>query len=266
MDATTIARFYAELDHGGLLARGGDISTLKKYTAEYVNAHVATILGDIPNDERLLKLLDVDSREARGVQHDLAGFLICPIEHDWDDPVIRARVRAGEPGYHSSSSLFLRFLYKNYKGDKNKIEEGFLQSSLLLACYTRIYLSLTSVQAPRASNPDLNPRSVAMRFHLENKVTPRTIAYIAILVHFSLTNAAQWNKVVNHFSYHLFYNFIVDFFECPPGPLAAQRNEELLAWWNCQVYGFQNPDIVQLESSGRALERQQIARERVQST
>jgi len=91
-------------------------------------------------------------------------------------------------------------------------------------------------------------RNVATLLRMEGKVTPRTIAYAAVLVRstnlfvfpvslkqlqlvFNLTSATQWTEEYNGFNFPAFYNFIVDFFEEASGTQAKRRVEKLLAWW-----------------------------------
>ena len=82
-------------------------------------------------------------------------------------------------------------------------------------------------------------------------VTPQAIAYVAVQVcpftrvqnpvddlispnsqlHFALSSATSWNKTDGCFSYPIFYNNIVDFFENTPGPAADVHIQELLSWW-----------------------------------
>ena len=79
-------------------------------------------------------------------------------------------------------------------------------------------------------------------------VTPRSIAYIAVQVRgspsilfleaeipmqlrFALSSAAAWNENDGCFSYPIFYNNILDFFEDTPGPAAQAHAQDLLSWW-----------------------------------
>ncbi|KAG6904791.1 hypothetical protein DXG01_007126 [Tephrocybe rancida] len=73
--------------------------------------------------------------------------------------------------------------------------------------------------------------SVTTKLKLE-AVTPCTIAYAAIMLHFSLTDAPFWKVTYNNFNYEHFYNFIVDFFEDVDGVEAQKRVKSLLKWWN----------------------------------
>ena len=45
---------------------------------------------------------------------------------------VRAKLRAGAPGYDFTSSFFLRCLYDGENGDPEDPEEGFLKGPLLL--------------------------------------------------------------------------------------------------------------------------------------
>jgi hypothetical protein len=86
---------------------------------------------------------------------------------------------------------------------------------------------------------------------LNGKVTPRSIAYVMVLVspstvyaappsltsrfqlYFSLTSASAWTTNYYNISLPLLYDFIVDFFEgTKEGSKARQRADNLLTWWN----------------------------------
>lgn len=90
-------------------------------------------------------------KEGRGINNDVTGRLLCPIDYDWDDPEyvplyslylrrdgiidlfsVRANLRNAAPGYNFTSSLFLRCLYEDEDGDPNSPEAGFLKGPLLL--------------------------------------------------------------------------------------------------------------------------------------
>ena len=93
-------------------------------------------------------------------------------------------------------------------------------------------------------------RNVASKLHLNDKVTPRSVAYAAVQVcvqitilcsrltfcdcelHFNLQTAGSWTSVYGGFDYDGLYNYVVDFFEDTPGPAAKKRAQELLNWWS----------------------------------
>jgi hypothetical protein len=60
---------------------------------------------------------------------------------------------------------------------------------------------------------------------------------------FALSSAAAWNENDGCFSYPVFYNNIVDFFEDTPGPTAQAHTQSLLSWWTryiCPILLFCN--------------------------
>lgn len=87
---------------------------------------------------------------------------------------------------------------------------------------------------------------------MEGQVTPRSIAYAAVLVcsfiailsfsyrrfvqlAFNLTDASHWMEVYNHFDYRALYALIIDFFEAPCDRASKKRSNDLLKWWSAYV-------------------------------
>ena len=138
------------MEKGASDARGDDLFSIRGQLATWLNR-----LEPVPQP-----LLDPDDRANRGLQHDLCGFLLCPIEFDWKDEryvhhiiivialtvttvtSVRAKIRACEPGYDIMTSFFIRALYKGFKGSTNDYERGFLRSSLLLKVRHSLVFSL----------------------------------------------------------------------------------------------------------------------------
>ncbi|KAL0563489.1 hypothetical protein V5O48_018578, partial [Marasmius crinis-equi] len=78
-------------------------------------------------------------------------------------------------------------------------------------------------------------QTVAQLMKME-EVTTRSIAYICVLLRFSLSEAGSWNgdPLIN---YQGLYNAIVDYLKCyEPGSPAEARIKALYAWWNKQVF------------------------------
>ncbi|KAF8958604.1 hypothetical protein BDZ97DRAFT_1836081 [Flammula alnicola] len=73
---------------------------------------------------------------------------------------------------------------------------------------------------------------------LEGKVLPRSIAYVAMLLTFNLTDAEQWpaDAIYNGFDFKTFYNVIVDNFDDTTVAIFCRNNKEVLVWWNKQVF------------------------------
>jgi hypothetical protein len=92
-------------------------------------------------------------------------------------------------------------------------------------------------------------RNVASKLHMNDKVTPRSIAYAAVQVfdafcwntcsclsllqlHFNLQTAERWYEIYGGFDYRGLYNYIVDFFEDVQERPAKKRAQDLLNWWS----------------------------------
>jgi len=68
-------------------------------------------------------------------------------------------------------------------------------------------------------------------------VGPRSIAYVAVQLRFALPSVTAWRGVDIDFDHNEFYTSIIDHFEVTPGPRTQAGVQELLAWWNEQVFG-----------------------------
>ncbi|KAJ7808176.1 hypothetical protein B0H14DRAFT_2609093 [Mycena olivaceomarginata] len=80
-------------------------------------------------------------------------------------------------------------------------------------------------------------KCVAVRLGMNGKVTGRSIAYIAVLLWLSLTMATIWIDEYYNVSLPQMYDFFVDYFEGPvEGMQAREHIDELLAWWNMQIF------------------------------
>ena len=63
-------------------ARSDDTTRLKSAVAEWLN----TDNTRPPSISNAPSRLSAKGKEERGINHDLTGFLLCPIDYDWDDP------------------------------------------------------------------------------------------------------------------------------------------------------------------------------------
>ncbi|KAJ7600002.1 hypothetical protein C8J56DRAFT_909330 [Mycena floridula] len=237
-----LMEFYDKLQAGGNSARANDFRELASALGNWLNNSKQANLKPVP------AFLPYD-RHNRGLQHDVAGFLLCPIQQDWSNPEIRAKIRAGEL---KLTTFYCRVFYPNGKGDPQDVSAGFLKSRLLVeaAKFLLTSPSSTSHDADNASDEENNsPPSkkakrsskatrgtVAQILNMENKMTPRMIAYIAVMVHCSLTDMPQWSEHYNGISYEQMYNFIVDLFEDCPDADAKKEADTLLKWWTRQVF------------------------------
>ncbi|KAK0442561.1 hypothetical protein EV421DRAFT_1736078 [Armillaria borealis] len=190
----------------------------------------------------------------RGIQNDFTGQLLSSILHDWEDEGVRLALRTGTDATVSlNNNNFYRCFYAGLKGNPDRIEKGFLRSGLLLKVWCAIFTSPSSAEdiddtennALDSSEPPTKHKraskkstrgNVATLCRLEGQVTPRTIAYAAVMLHFNLTDATAWQEEYCGVSYLALWNFIVDFFEAPSDAETKQQVNDLLAWWTKKAF------------------------------
>ncbi|KJA13399.1 hypothetical protein HYPSUDRAFT_151639 [Hypholoma sublateritium FD-334 SS-4] len=226
-----------QLQKGANDARSDDVRRIKEEIALWLN------LAYAPNPP-----LNTKCRSDRGMQNDITGRLLCPIEYDWDDELVRNGIRAGT--INISEDYFLRCFYPYGIGDPDNVEKGFLRSGLLVKTYSNIFISPSSSEsfsdedengAARKQQRSSNSQKKATKCNVANilgmdgRVTPRSIAYAAVLLAFNLTDAGYWMEIYNQFNFRALYALIVDFFEGPSGQAAKRRSQNLLKWWSAYV-------------------------------
>ncbi|KJA27917.1 hypothetical protein HYPSUDRAFT_197489 [Hypholoma sublateritium FD-334 SS-4] len=218
--------------------------------------------------------LNTKCRSDRGMQNDITGRLLCPIEYDWDDESVRNEIRAGT--INISEDYFLRCFYPYGIGDPDNVEKGFLRSGLLVKTYSSIFISPSSSEsfsdedengAARKQQRVTNSQKKATKSNVANilgmdgRVTPRSIAYAAVLLAFNLTNAGYWMEVFNQFNFRALYALVVDFFEGPSGQAARRRSQNLLKWWSTQIFPHHSSASTNSRKSRNKLLAQRAARE-----
>ncbi|KAJ3847523.1 hypothetical protein EV368DRAFT_87652 [Lentinula lateritia] len=263
------AHIIRELQTGANSSRAFDTSTVMKFVGDVLNEEVRKInqaklkeyqvklraytenvtTGDSASDfptattntmaEPVLERVEefcTTSRDNRGLQNDVTGYLLCPAE-------VRAAIRAFDPNYDFASSAHARCFYKDEDFDPNDLDKGFLQSYLLVQVYRLIFTSPSSTKdqpqdvenlpaSKKKKTTGTNHRgNVAQIIHM-NDVKPRSIAYAAVHLHFALSDASQWTNSHMGYNYLDLWSFIVDFFEDPEDDDEEKRSKELLKWWN----------------------------------
>ncbi|KJA24322.1 hypothetical protein HYPSUDRAFT_200549 [Hypholoma sublateritium FD-334 SS-4] len=241
--------FVTSLQIGANNARSDDVRRIKEAVAFWLNKEYGK--------EDDFEMLDPKERTGRGLHNYVTGRLLCPVDYDWDVPEIYTDIIEGT--IDISEDYFLRCFYPNGNGDPSHYERGFLKSGLLVNVYKDIFTSPSSCDASLSASapsedvqndsdgpaPPKRPKltehqarkkatksCVATILGMEGRVTPRSIAYAAVLLAFNLTNAVQWVEIYNDFNFRALYNLIVDFFEVPGGKEAERRVARLLEWWN----------------------------------
>jgi hypothetical protein len=66
------------LQTGANDARSDDTSRLNSAIAEWLNSSSPST-SNAPH-------LSAKGKDERGINHDITGFLLCPIDYDWDEP------------------------------------------------------------------------------------------------------------------------------------------------------------------------------------
>ncbi|KAJ7028906.1 hypothetical protein C8F04DRAFT_1289336 [Mycena alexandri] len=258
-DAADLIDFYAQLQKGANDSRSENVGTITKSLGSWISAdrdrpdiaifdHTPAILTQAGESVRQYAHMLFEDRGIRGVEHDVCGGLLTCIEHDWTQEDIRDSLR--DSSLAINESFYCRIFYLGFQGDPDNVTKGFLQSRYMVKGYKVVFTGPASAKGEDSENiPPAAKRLKAMTgrkgtrkppsdiFHMGGKVTPRSIAYIAVLLHFALTNAAIWTSEYYKFSYPQMYNFIVDYFEAPrEGTPQREHADKLLNWWNKQIF------------------------------
>ncbi|KAF7974702.1 hypothetical protein HWV62_11485 [Athelia sp. TMB] len=228
-----ISQLYRNLRKGSDMARGDDTSKLKTATVGWVD----TLFGVSSPPLR------PGTKHERGLDNDHTGRLICPAEYAWDDT---DKIREGDPDFQVTAHSWPNFMYADYQCDPEDVEKGFLKSHLM--AFKHIYTSPSSANASddasdeqptkRAKNTiGTSTRSSVAKLINLDKVTPRSIAYVAVQLRFALSNASSWRLVDIDFDHIEFYGAVIEYFERAPGPRSQAKADKLLEWWNRQIFG-----------------------------
>ncbi|KAI0263705.1 hypothetical protein BGY98DRAFT_877571, partial [Russula aff. rugulosa BPL654] len=185
-----------KLQTGANDARSDDTGRLKVAIAEWLNAASPGKSPTIPAEMAM-----TPRQITRGISNGITGRLICPIDYDWDDPDVCAKLRNGEPNFEMASSFFLRCLYENENGNPNSPEDGFLKGPLLVRAFRLFFTSPSSAcKENDATQVTSRRRDVASTLRLNGQVTPRAIAYTATQLVFSLNTSRDWR--LEHAGFH----------------------------------------------------------------
>ncbi|KAF9529567.1 hypothetical protein CPB83DRAFT_893380 [Crepidotus variabilis] len=234
------------------------------------------ILGELPQwlneDFTPERAFSLKNRRDRGLQNAVTGRLLCPISYNWDDTAVRTSIRNGTISI--ADDFYLACFYPRATGNVADVEARFLRSKLLVKAYCAIFTSPSSADAFEEESEEgparkrrrvdaqkkITKSTVADLIGMEGKVTPRTIAHAAVMLAFNLTNCEHWRPSYNGFSYHSLYNFIIDFFEDVHDPITRRKVDQLLVWWNLQVFPDHVATVSDSQKSNDKLKRQRAQR------
>ncbi|KAI0316677.1 hypothetical protein OF83DRAFT_1084094 [Amylostereum chailletii] len=187
------------------------------------------IIAWIQEDGKPVMTLDRKKKSDRGFHNDSTGRFLCPVSMDWDDPENKDYLRKG---YSTKEYGLPTFLWERCEHDPENIWKGFLRSDILQCSLNDkqgmkyVFTGPSSVkgssQATRLGNAEINGMT---------RVTPGSIAYIAMQVYFALSSektlkctskaAVLYEVLLADYLYNEEY---------------SEEVGDLLAWWDKQIF------------------------------
>ncbi|KAH6883712.1 hypothetical protein BKA70DRAFT_1446712 [Coprinopsis sp. MPI-PUGE-AT-0042] len=207
----------AMIQKGANSARSDDTKTLKSAIVDWILPP-----GGQPLNPPIARNVKMD----RGFLHPRTGFLLCPVDLNWQDEEVRKQLRDKEVVVSGSSWPI--FLYKDEHYDENEPWSGLLRHKLLVKAYKHIFTSPSSVEREVKAT-----RSGNARIHGMTSVTRASLAYISTQVRFALTSTSIFSRADTETDSETFYNSVLDLLEDP-----EEQDEvcDLLGWWNKRVF------------------------------
>ncbi|KAG1754733.1 uncharacterized protein EDB91DRAFT_1233614 [Suillus paluster] len=211
-----VLAYNLQIGKGAAGARGDDTKTLKSAILDWISLR----------GEAIQPPLHRNSKVDRGFNHELTGSLLCPAGLDWNDSQTKENLRSGE--LLVCGDQWPVFLYSHHTYNPEDPWCGLLRSRLLVCAYKHIFTSPSSVdKEPKAT------RSSNARLHGMKSVTIASIAYIATQVRFALSSSSVFSRTDTTTDSETFYHSLLDLLEDPD---KSEEVEELLTWWNRQVF------------------------------
>ncbi|KAJ6518542.1 hypothetical protein DFH09DRAFT_1098367 [Mycena vulgaris] len=217
--------------------------------------------------------LDASSRVHRGLEGDVTGPLLFPVDYDHNDPEqvspsvtdpVRAKVNNGDKDFMVTADQWPRGVYLNGVYDPANEEKGLFKSLSLVQTFMHIFTSPKSADKLQAEGDEENvqpsestgepPRkkrkrpvaasksSVATKIGMR-RVTSRSIGYAAVEL-FVLVSIASISLTPRNGT----RSTATSTKPSPPGPVAKKAVDELRAWWDQRV--FKNSGRSTTEASG----------------
>ncbi|KAG2738150.1 hypothetical protein P692DRAFT_20759487 [Suillus brevipes Sb2] len=241
-ESSELAGMCNKLNRSADAARGDDTTSLKFAVASWLMQTSPTPNPVISNRDK----------SCRGFCHDTTGKLLCPVDYNWDDAVVREAIRNYHPDYRVTSYSWPSYLYRNGHYDTKNPTKGLFKGELLVKAVKHIFTSPTSAENTsgllsscdfpkrRRTTGERRTRCDVAGLLRMTSIQPRAIAYTAVQLRFALSSAGSWRIMDDDFDQEEFYHNIVDYFELCPSRESAKEVENLLLWWNQQVFGRRN--------------------------
>ncbi|KAF6749785.1 hypothetical protein DFP72DRAFT_852348 [Ephemerocybe angulata] len=222
MDRTDAYTAYAAdlLTQGVNTARADDIKSLKGTIIDWIT----------PPGGVLIPAISRSSKLTRGFHHEVTGRYLCPTDYDWDDESTRNQLQTGV--IVTSGLQWPNLLFAGLKADPDDMWKGLLRSKILVQAYKHVFTSPSSVDGHHRAT-----RGGNAQIHGMTKVTAASLAYVAMLVRFSLCPAGSFSRDDLVTDSTRFYSCLLSFLE-----LKGEQNHvaSLLEWWDQQIFPNQS--------------------------
>ncbi|KAH6896197.1 hypothetical protein BKA70DRAFT_1116609, partial [Coprinopsis sp. MPI-PUGE-AT-0042] len=199
---------------GVSIARSDDTKGIKHAVLDWIT----------PPGGYLVPPLSRNIKTDRGFFHPTTGKFLCPAEYNWEDNKVKEGLRGGTLTVTGESWPI--FIYENYVYHPKEPLRGFMRSAIMLAAYKFVFTSPSSANRETGSRAT---RSGNAAIHGMTRVTPPSIAYIAMQVRFALSSTSSFSRYGQHDDSHRFYSNLLETFDSLLGPKSL---EELLKWWD----------------------------------
>ncbi|KAG1802485.1 hypothetical protein EV424DRAFT_1584541 [Suillus variegatus] len=236
---------YQKLNRGADSARGDDAASLKLAVASWLNEKQPT-----PNPA-----ISSRDKSGRGFYHDATAELICPVDFDWADKSTQDGIRNYDHNFQVTAHSWPTFMYQDGRYNREDPTRGLFKGTLLVRTFKHIFTSPSSAGETRPDEETFHQEPLYKRSRTSGErrtrsdvaallgmrsVHPRAIAYSAVQLRFALSSCGSWRIVDDEFDHYQFYNYMIDYFERPPTSTAKASVENLLVWWNRQIFGPSN--------------------------
>ncbi|KAG2737853.1 hypothetical protein P692DRAFT_201732442, partial [Suillus brevipes Sb2] len=220
-ECSEVAAMCNKLNRSADAARGDDTTSLKFAVVSWLMQTSPTPNPVIPHRDK----------SCRGFHHDTTGKLLCPVDYDWGDPAIREAIRNYHPDYRVTSYSWPSYLYRDGRYDPKNPTNGLFKGELLVKAVKHIFTSPSSAENTVVFFPTHN---FSKRQRTAGERRTRCD------LRFALSSAGSWRILDDDFDQEQFYHNIVDYFEVCPSREATKEVDNLLLWWNQQVFGRRN--------------------------
>ncbi|CDO75465.1 hypothetical protein BN946_scf184935.g1 [Trametes cinnabarina] len=197
---------------------------------------ITYMIAKIPAPQRGCGVPSLLAKHERGWQNKHTARLLCPqrllsdFDADWQSFVDRVLtnkrpIKGGD---------FASFLYDQDLANPNDDDAGLLRSPYFLMCFKALWTGPSSVHLENGRHHRTAGKPpIACKYKLY-KVSPRMIAYTAVLVRCELSSLSEWSTTdIAGFDGTNLYDTIIQLFA---DPVDDWRNDTL-RWWNQRVFG-----------------------------